>query len=90
VSDGETLGTRTLGEDVRRIRRIDEHAGAGLAIAKQIAEVAIAARTNLFEDESHARDSYITTIAWRAARVRMSRADEALYDAKRKGKNASP
>jgi hypothetical protein len=31
-----------------------------LAVAEQVAKVAVAARPNLFEDESHPRDSYIT------------------------------
>ena len=39
---------------------IDEHRRPRLAVAEQVAEVAVAARPNLFEDESHPRDSYIT------------------------------
>ncbi len=58
VSDRERLRAGTLDEDLRRIRGIDQHPGLRVAVSEQIAEVAIAADANLFEDESHLRLLY--------------------------------
>ena len=60
VRDGERLRPGPFDEDLGRVRGIDEHRGPCFAVAEQVAEVAVAAGPNLFEDESHARDSYIT------------------------------
>ena len=58
VSDRERLRASPFDEDLRRIRRIDQHPGSGFAVTEQVAEVAIAAGSDLFEDESHLRLLY--------------------------------
>ena len=54
IGDRKVLRSRTFDEDVRRVRRIDQHRLAGRTITKQVPEVAIAAGSNLFENEWHA------------------------------------
>ena len=53
VRDRQALRASPLHEDVRSIRRIDQHAGPCLTVTQQVAEVSIAAGTNLLEDELH-------------------------------------
>jgi hypothetical protein len=54
VGDRKVLRSRAFDEDVRRVRRIDQHCLAGVAIAKQVPEVAVAAGSDLFENQLHA------------------------------------
>jgi hypothetical protein len=54
VRDGQALLARSLDKHVRRIGGIDQDGAAGIAIADQVPEIAVATRANLFEDQLHA------------------------------------
>jgi hypothetical protein len=54
VRDRKVLRSRSFDEDLRGVRRIDQHRLAGGAITKQVPEVAVAAGSDLFENELHA------------------------------------
>jgi hypothetical protein len=49
------LGTSPFHQRLRCVGGIHEHADARLAIPDEVAEVAVAADAELFEDEAHGR-----------------------------------
>ncbi len=53
VRDRQSLIARALNEHLGRVRRIDQHALSRIPITEQIAKVAVATGTELFEDELH-------------------------------------
>jgi hypothetical protein len=55
VRDAQPLIAGALDEPFGRVRRVDQHAPPGVAVAEQVAEVPVAASTDLFEDELHVR-----------------------------------
>ena len=60
VSDRERLRAGPLDEDLGRIRRVDQYPRSRFTVTEQVAEVAIAARSDLFENQPHPV-SYITS-----------------------------
>ena len=53
VGDRQSLVAGALDERFGRVRRVDQHALSGVPVAEQVAEVPVAAGTDLFEDELH-------------------------------------
>ena len=53
VTHRQVLVPCALDEEVRRVRRIDEHGSPRVAVAEEIPEIPIAAHPDLFEDELH-------------------------------------
>ena len=53
VRHRHALGLGPIGQKLRRIRRVDEHALPHVSVGDQISEVSVATDANLFEDELH-------------------------------------
>ena len=53
VRNRQSLVAAALDKGLGRVRRVDDDPFSGSAIAKQVAEVPVAARANLFENQPH-------------------------------------
>jgi hypothetical protein len=53
VGDLQTLGDRSFDHGFGGVGGVDEKTGARFAVADEVAEVAVSAGPDLFEDEAH-------------------------------------
>ena len=70
MRDRQPLVPGTLDERFGRVRRVDQHALLGVPVAEQVAEVPVAAGSDLFEDELRVRVPSPTAVLTYYSRLR--------------------